>query len=79
MARFRGEIAEKVTPIFANCKWPDLALIALFAGVGEELFFRGWLQGVLTNTFDVVLGVLIASAIFGLLHYLSATYAFYAF
>jgi membrane protease YdiL (CAAX protease family) len=27
----------------------------------------------------VVLGILIASAIFGLLHYLSTTYAFYAF
>jgi membrane protease YdiL (CAAX protease family) len=79
MARFRREIAEKVMPIFANCKWPDLALIAFFAGVGEELFFRGWLQGGLTNTFEVVLGILIASAIFGLLHYLSTTYAFYAF
>lgn len=78
MIRFRSEIDEKVIPIFANTRLPDLAVIALFAGVGEELFFRGWLQSVLINRFEVWLGILIASAIFGLLHYLSSTYAIYA-
>jgi hypothetical protein len=78
VSHFRIELEEKVIPIFANCKLPDLALIAFLAGVGEELFFRGWLQGVLTSKFDVWLGILIASAIFGLAHYLSATYAIYA-
>ena len=74
-----NEIAEKVVPIFANCKIIDLALIALLAGVSEELFFRGWLQGTLANRFGIYLGILIASAIFGFAHYLSFTYAIYAF
>jgi uncharacterized protein len=78
MIRFRSEIDEKVIPIFANTRLPDLAVIALFAGVGEELFFRGWLQSVLINRFEVWLGILITSAIFGLLHYLSGAYAIYA-
>jgi hypothetical protein len=78
MIRFRREIDEKIIPIFANSKLPDLALIALFAGVGEELFFRGWLQSVLTGKFEIWLGILIASVIFGLAHYLSTTYAIYA-
>ena len=78
MTRFRREIDEKITPIFVYSKLPDLALIALFAGVGEELFFRGWLQSVLTGKFEAWLGILIASAIFGLAHYLSLTYAIYA-
>jgi hypothetical protein len=78
MARFRREIDEKITPIFVNSKLPDLALIALFAGVGEELFFRGWLQSVLASNFGAWLGILIASVIFGLAHYLSPTYAIYA-
>ena len=78
MTRFRREIDEKITPIFANSKLPDLALIAFFAGVGEELFFRGWLQSVLASRFEAWLGILIASAIFGLAHYLSPTYAIYA-
>jgi uncharacterized protein len=78
VSRFRKEIDEKITPIFANVKLPDLVLIAFFAGVGEELFFRGWLQSVLTSKYEAWLGILITSAIFGLLHSLSSTYAIYA-
>jgi membrane protease YdiL (CAAX protease family) len=78
LSRLRNELEEKVIPIFANSKLPDLALIAFLAGAGEELFFRGWLQGALTSNFGIWLGVLIASVIFGLAHYLSITYALYA-
>ena len=78
LSQLRTELDEKVTLLFANLKIPDLALIAFLAGVGEELFFRGWLQGSLTNRFDVWIGILIASAIFGFAHYLSPTYAIYA-
>ena len=78
LSRLRIELEEKVIPVFTNCKLPDLALIAFLAGLGEELFFRGWLQGILTSKFEIWLGILIASALFGLAHYLSATYAIYA-
>jgi membrane protease YdiL (CAAX protease family) len=78
LSQLRAELDEKVTPLFTNLKIPDLALIALLAGIGEELFFRGWLQGSLTNRFDVWIGILIASVIFGFAHYLSSTYAIYA-
>jgi len=78
MIRFRHEFDEKIIPIFANNKLPDLIVIALLAGVGEELFFRGWLQNFLISTIEIWLGILIASAIFGLFHYLSGTYAIYA-
>lgn len=79
LSQLKAELDEKVTPLFTNLKIPDLALIALLAGAGEELFFRGWLQDALTNRFDVLVGILIASAIFGFAHYLSLTYAIYAF
>lgn len=79
LSRLKQEIDEKVLPIFANCKLIDLAAIALIAGVGEELFFRGWLQSALTNKFGLWVGLLIASLIFGLAHYLSTDYAVYAF
>lgn len=78
LAQLRTELDEKVTPLFEDLKIPDLALIALLAGAGEELFFRGWLQGSLTNRFGVWIGILIASVIFGFVHYLSPTYAIYA-
>lgn len=73
------EINEKVLPLFKNCKLLDLALIAIFAGVGEELFFRGWLQSVLINKFSVWSGILIVSLLFGIAHYISTSYATYAF
>jgi len=79
LSRLRSELDEKIVPIFADSKLPDLALIALLAGAGEEFFFRGWLQRVLTDKFEIWLGVLIASLIFGLAHFLSITYAVYAF
>jgi CAAX protease family protein len=78
LSRLRAELDEKVTPLFANLNIPDLALIALLAGAGEELFFRGWLQGALTDKFEVWTGILIASMVFGFAHYLSPTYAVYA-
>lgn len=77
--RLKQEIDEKVLPIFANCNILDLAIIALLAGTGEELLFRGWLQGALTSKFGIWVGILIVSLIFGLAHSLSITYAIYAF
>ena len=78
LSQLRIELEEKVVPLFANCEIIDLVVIALLAGVSEELFFRGWLQGALTIRFGIWSGILVASAIFGFAHYLSPTYAIYA-
>jgi len=79
MVQLRNEMDEKLLPLFAKCKRIDLAIIAFFAGVGEELFFRGWMQAVLVERSGLVIGILITSLIFGLLHSLSTVYALYAF
>lgn len=55
--------------------WPALLSIALlipcFAlqSSVEELVFRGWLLSVVAKKFNVVLGVVLSSALFGLLHF----------
>jgi hypothetical protein len=77
--KLNQEIEEKVVPIFEKCNFLDLAMIAFLAGVGEELFFRGWIQGALSNRMGIWMGILIASLIFGFAHYLSLAYALYAF
>jgi uncharacterized protein len=50
----------------------DLALIGILAvtlaPVFEELFFRGFLQPLLSRTFGVLAGILITALVFGLLH-----------
>ena len=57
----------------------QLALIAVLAGIGEELFFRGMIQLGLSNLLDVWLAILITSLIFGLAHAITPTYFFLAF
>ncbi|SNC75970.1 hypothetical protein SAMN04487881_3182 [Marinobacter sp. es.048] len=51
-----------------------LILLSLLAGVGEELLFRGAIQGWLMAKTDPVTAVLAASVLFGLVHYVSFTY-----
>jgi len=54
--------------------WFVLFLLSVFAGVGEELLFRGALQGWLTAHTNTTTAVLAASVLFGLVHYASFTY-----
>lgn len=54
-------------PALAACHWSELAGVALLAGLGEELLFRGVLQP--------LWGIGIASLIFGLAHAVTPTYA----
>ncbi|MCD1648776.1 CPBP family intramembrane glutamic endopeptidase [Marinobacter adhaerens] len=51
-----------------------LILLSLLAGVGEELLFRGAIQGWLMAKTDPVTAVIAASVLFGLVHYVSFTY-----
>lgn len=57
----------------------QLALVALAAGIGEELLFRGLIQAGLTRwmgpPWGVAVGLVVASLAFGACHWLSTTYA----
>lgn len=58
----------------------NLIAIAICAGVGEELLFRGWLQSWLIGPLDsaanlqIWTGIILASLLFGLVHPISPTY-----
>jgi membrane protease YdiL (CAAX protease family) len=65
-------------PFFAAYTVFDLAVLSLAAGVGEELLFRGVVQGVLDRWWGPWAAVPIASALFGALHALTPTYAILA-
>lgn len=58
----------------------ELFAISVCAGLGEELLFRGWLQGWLIGPLDdasqgqIFVGVIIASIAFGLVHAMTPTY-----
>ena len=58
--RVRRAVDDVLVPTFAILTPPQIVGVSLAAGVGEELFFRGWLQA--------VVGWLPASLAFGLAH-----------
>src|SRR5262249_11763239 len=53
----------------------ELALVALAAGLGEEMLFRGFLQAYLVQGMPVWPAIAIASVVFGVLHLITPTYA----
>jgi membrane protease YdiL (CAAX protease family) len=63
-----------VREVFEECGWPQLAVIALAAGFGEELLFRGVVQHAIAERCGPTVALVLASLIFGLAHPLSTTY-----
>ena len=78
----RRVVEEVVVPMFRGFALWQLAAVALLAGAGEEILFRGFIQGGLVELLDflevpaaTLFGLLLASLLFGLLHPLTKTYA----
>jgi membrane protease YdiL (CAAX protease family) len=78
IGRLNAVVEDFLVPLFARCSIVELALISALAGLGEELLFRGVLQPVLIGWFGTAIGLLAASAVFGLLHSVTPTYAILA-
>jgi membrane protease YdiL (CAAX protease family) len=74
--------AEIISRMFGGATAGQLAIVALAAGLGEELLFRGLVQSGLSRLFadwpGQIVAVAAASLLFGLCHWLNATYAFLA-
>lgn len=59
-------IINDIRVIFSDSRLIDLFFISVFAGIAEELLFRGVIQ--------VKSGIIVASIIFGLLHFITPAY-----
>lgn len=75
LAGLRKFSLEVLCPMLAPCTVPDLAAIALLAGFGEEMLFRGTLQAVFESKSGPWMGLAVASLCFGLLHAVTPAYA----
>jgi membrane protease YdiL (CAAX protease family) len=67
-----------IRPVFQSCTLWDLALISLLAGIGEEMFFRGVVQPVLSDWLGLWTGIAVASLLFGLAHPITPLYVLLA-
>jgi membrane protease YdiL (CAAX protease family) len=78
LCRLRREVEDTIVPLFADCTMAELVLIALLAGVGEEALFRGLVQRGVAQAAGPMAGLVAASALFGLAHFVTRTYALLA-
>ncbi|HRQ66251.1 MAG TPA: CPBP family intramembrane metalloprotease [Xanthomonadaceae bacterium] len=72
------EIADAIRvallPLFRNAPPGALVAVALMAGIGEELLFRGVIQAALEGWLGPLAGLLLASLLFGLAHFVTVGY-----
>ena len=78
MRRLIREVDETIAPYFARASTLALLTIALLAGLGEELLFRGVIQAFLLDLTGTAIALIVTSLVFGLLHLITPTYAFLA-
>jgi uncharacterized protein len=75
-------VDELLVPLFANARLPEFAVIAMLAGLGEEMLFRGVVQTTLAHWIGGETGtwvaLVIAGLLFGLGHSVTYTYVLLA-
>jgi membrane protease YdiL (CAAX protease family) len=74
MRQLHQQVDRLIGEMFPAASVGQLALVAALAGVGEELLFRGVLQSIFGWWTTPMLGIAIASLLFGLAHALSKVY-----
>jgi len=77
--RSMNELLATLHQLFHNFTWPQIFMVSLLAGIGEEWLIRAVLQGYLVDSFGPTTGVIAASLIFGLLHFMTKTYVLLTF
>lgn len=71
-------VETRIAPQFRHATTSQLMLLSALAGLGEEALFRGVLQPALGGWLGTWPGLLVAAAVFGLAHFVTAAYALIA-
>ncbi len=74
VARLARDVEDRIIPVFEGCSVGHLAAIAVLAGIGEEIFFRGLIQTAVAGWVGPWGGLLLASAAFGIAHPVTPLY-----
>jgi membrane protease YdiL (CAAX protease family) len=76
LVELKMQVRRMVGELFPHGSVMQLALIAALAGVGEELLFRGVLQTAVGGWTTPLVGLIVASLVFGALH--AVTWLYFA-
>jgi len=78
MQAIEQHVRSFLAPLLRYGGLPGMAVLALAAGVGEELLFRGVLQAELVALWGPWSALIVASLVFGLCHWITPAYALIA-
>jgi hypothetical protein len=78
LLKIRRFFDETLRPLFSQCSLGELAFVAIAAGIGEELLFRGVVQAWASRRLGVAAGLAAANLVFGLLHPITPAYVLLA-
>lgn len=78
LARIRRLLIGGLTPLFASWTIPQLAFLSALAGISEEVLFRSVIQGSSSTYFGPVIGLTVASILFGAVHLVTRAYGMIA-
>lgn len=83
LERIKRLVLESLGPSLTACRWFDIVLLAAVAGLGEEVLFRGAVQPLFerwtaSTGGSRAAGLILSNVIFGLLHFITPTYALLA-
>ncbi len=76
--RIEAKIEAALRPLLETCTAGQLALLSIAAGFGEELLFRGLIQGMLNEATGYYTAVLLSALLFGLAHPITPAYVVFA-
>ena len=77
-SRHKELMESLLRPLFGNWSILQLTLISICAGLSEEAFFRGAIQGSVADHVGVCIALVMASLLFGAFHLITWTYAIIA-
>lgn len=78
VGNIRRLLLDTLGPGLLDRHWTDLLILALIAGIAEELLFRGVIQPWIEQFWGVTAGLVISNFIFGLVHAVTPLYALLA-
>ncbi|MCB1309233.1 MAG: CPBP family intramembrane metalloprotease [Leptospiraceae bacterium] len=74
----RRKLDDAILPLFGGLRNTDLLLLAILAGWGEELLFRGFLQPLAADYTGPIVAIIVTNILFGLAHLITPAYAIIA-
>ena len=72
--KIRLMLLETLVPSLQHLNWADFVILAVVAGVSEEVLFRGLIQPWMENAWGFQTGLIASSLLFGLVHAITPLY-----